>query len=237
MSEEKTQENKEADSQTQATTSKAGASSVPSQEELVKATITALRAEEKAQEQPPQDYVSKEEVERILSEQTARIAAALSGGAQEQQGIDPLTERLIRNPQDVLSAVHDLAVQNAEERYNARLSRMEEERRVAAELQSDRPDITGSKANATLLGKLFGLTAADKSPHDRMKEAISEYDRIMEDAGHGDAKKRVAKASSVESAGASHRAGSKEAKVSEAELFEKELTDRASRRDKIRQVA
>ena len=228
------------------TTTTSESSGQPEAVQLDSATIDRIKAEvradlDKVEDDRPEVF-SREGAKAMLDEHSKSIAKDIAQritGEPEKPGVDPLARQLITDPKGTLAAVTEIAVQQAEDRANARIAADRAEAAELNRIRSERPDIVATEEQAKLFTKYYQDTDPDASPKERVAEATKEYDKFLESIGMGDAKKRkeAALSSSLDSAGTSNTGAQvTEPEVDNQKILDNELSDRQERRRKIRNL-
>lgn len=182
-----------------------------------------------------QKTVSEEQVNKIVAERLGSVAKAISGQDEPQDSVNPLLRKLVTDPDGVLATVAELSAQHTLEQIRRENAQEREFNSAYTELFQERPDLASSKANLKLVDTFYKNADPQKPIRDRVKEAVREFDLLMEEQGLGDSKSRIAKASTVTSASA----GSSQpqaTKQSETELLKQEQDERQARFRKSRNL-
>lgn len=211
-----------------------GATSALSQEDLIAGTVAALKEQGLLSEKKEEGTISEDKVSELLNSQRAEIAKAISGEG-EKPGVDPMTKALLTDTKGTIAAIVNYTKNKIVEEMNAKDEVSQEEIQVATELKKERPDIWSDEDNSDIFARLYELQP-EGSAKDRVKGALAEYDKFQEKLGRGDAKERIAQASSTKSARGSS-SESQDTPKSEEEYHQEFLNDRKARKEKIRSIA
>jgi hypothetical protein len=176
-----------------------------------------------------------EVVKRAVAENTARIAENISGKKPGKQ-VDPMLEPFVNNTSGMINGISDYILEQVDERADARENKMREETRAQAKLHQDRPDITTDVDNIEMFNQFYETTDPNDPPQKRAEEAAKKYDKLLEKAGKGDSKARIAAASSMPSAGNSGASVGEPKEKSSQEILLQEQEARQERYNKIRNV-
>lgn len=141
---------------------------------------------------------SEVEIERRVRSEIARSIA----GEPAPDELDPLVAQLLTKPKEVLGHVIAVATETALEQVNERKSKDDLRQKAHGKVLGERPDVMNNKAAFRAVADFYETTDSKLGEEERAKEALRKYDLLMEEQGLGDAKARIAKASSVPNASA-----------------------------------
>lgn len=182
------------------------------------------------------DEETKKALDAARSEAKAvqdRLNAAVSA---LQGGKDTPTERefletFLRNPSNMFQKAIKTAVDEALETWTTQASE-KESFDLALNTERRKREEVGLKMSdqdwANIAG-YYGLTDANASPADRLKEAIKKHDAYLESLGLGDFEARVKAAASVSSKNASAPGGSQESTFDAEGELKKEMQSQLAR--------
>jgi hypothetical protein len=125
---------------------------------------------------------SEKDVKKLLEEDRRKVADAILGTKPESKP-DPILESLVRDPAHFVQTVKELTLN--EYRQEAETSRRQQEELTSAfnETLQDRPDIYGKKSSQKVFASLYEKTDASKTPKERFKQALADFDATMEELG------------------------------------------------------
>ena len=157
---------------------------------------------------------SEKRANDLIANHNARIRQAIGDTPKEDVG-ELFLQQFVTDPIGTVSAVQEKYWEDKKRLDNAERAKQAEFRNAVDELLEDRPDIHSNKA-AMKLVKGFWNVDSGESPKESLKQAIAQYDLLMEGNGAGEASKRIEAASSlVRGAGARSSEPKKEASIAE----------------------
>lgn len=167
-------------------------------ENLKREVLEAARAEIKASQASQPDIDAK--VEGLVKQ---RLKRAIGEEDSDDSFSQQLLVELANNPSDFFTRYGEAVSKRTEERLLQRLSEQEAEKRnkqeAATKVFKSRKDILGSKEAINLVTALYEKTSKNLSEEDRLKQAVKDYDALLEAQGAGNVESRLARLSSLPS--------------------------------------
>jgi len=146
--------------------------------------------------------LTPQQVQEAILADRKHLAASILGQT-DKKDKDPVKELLETDPSAAFAIFADTLREKIETSVTSRLQSEKqaeaELKQAAAEVLSDRPDITDNKQLTTLLNQFYAATSDALSEKDRIKEAVKQVDLLLESTGLGDRESRVKKATSLRS--------------------------------------
>lgn len=179
---------------------------------------------------------SQDDVEKLIQKQTKetnqRLAEAL--GVAPKSDDKALTKALLTDTEGFLSMFGEALYEKWDSKHSARNAEKDAyEKSMQSEnarMHKERPDIMQDDNTLEIFNEFFGNTNPEDSVEERVKQATKKTDLLLEKAGRGTAKERIAAASSVTSQGGSREPYKQEQAGSPSDLPEKYISDRLARR-------
>lgn len=166
--------------------------------------------------------VSKKDLDTAIANYKKELARSITGEKDEEE-IDPVLKYLVNSPKETLLTVKEQAKAEALAEIRGQIAQEKQDIAAYNSVFGERPDIDLKGPEMKVIGALIKDTDEGLSTEERAKEALKQYDLMMEARGLGDAKKRIAEASSSVRASASKDAGN--VPVSEEEVYRSEIEE------------
>lgn len=194
------------------------------------ADAIAKLTEEKARAAVAEALKNQKQVDPKALEQSIRknIASQISGEGKEKE-VNPIITKFANDPEGFVRTIVDISKEEIERSIVAERNFESEQRKAMTTALKDRPDISKNQAMKDLFVTMYAQTDEEKSEDERMKEAVTRLDLLLEEAGADKREERIKKATGVTASSGSGRKDSSESKgsqKSESELAREELEAR-----------
>jgi hypothetical protein len=160
---------------------------------IIKETVAnALRDELpkiKSELAPTSTGVSSEQLAQIMAQERQRLADQILGKPAEPE-VSPILKSLVNNPDAFVETIASYteekvarALEAKELKESERQALYEEQKKAFDQVVSPRSDILSSDSTKKVWASCYQQTDPSKSQEDRMREAVVEFDKIMDGIG------------------------------------------------------
>lgn len=172
---------------------------------LKEAVANAVKSETEKIKTEFQGMMSPEKVQELIMQDRKNLANQIAGISNEPQ-VNPIHSRFVNDPEGFVHAVRDMTLQQIDEQRRKEAEQAEEAERMRTEMKSafdevvsSRKDILSSEASKQVWQSLYMKTDSNKPETDRMREALVNYDKYMDELGVD--RSKLSKSLSVDGSG------------------------------------
>lgn len=160
---------------------------------LIKETVANALREEipriKSELAPANTGVSSEQISQMMAQERQRLADQILGKPAEPE-VSPILKSLVNNPDAFVETIASYteekvakALQIKEDEALARQTYNQEQKKAFDEVVSSRSDILASDSTKKVWASCYQQTDPNKPQEDRMREAVVEFDKLMDGIG------------------------------------------------------
>lgn len=160
---------------------------------LIKETVAnALRDELpkiKSELTPANNGVSSEQISQMMAQERQRLADQILGKPAEPE-VSPILKSLVNNPDAFVETIASYteekvarALQAKEEETLSKQAYHQEQKKAFDEVVASRSDILASESTKKVWASCYQQTDPSKPQEERMREAVVEFDKLMDGIG------------------------------------------------------